>query len=71
MAPFAGIELFNVRKPPVTWRDYFVATFGNITDEAIMEYIENQDKTAILRSAEGRAFIQLQLNPNPPAKSRW
>jgi len=25
-------------------RGYFVATSGNITDEIIMEYIENQDK---------------------------
>lgn len=25
-------------------RGYFVATSGNITDEVIMEYIENQDK---------------------------
>ena len=26
-------------------RGYFVATSGNITDEVIMEYIENQDKS--------------------------
>lgn len=25
-------------------RGYFVATYGNITDEMIMEYIENQDE---------------------------
>jgi putative transposase len=25
-------------------RGYFVATSGNITDEMIMDYIENQDK---------------------------
>jgi putative transposase len=27
-------------------RGYFVATSGNITDEVIMEYIENQDKNS-------------------------
>ena len=26
-------------------RGYFVATSGNITDEMIMEYIENQDNS--------------------------
>jgi len=29
---------------PLWARGYFVATSGNITDEAIMEYIQNQDE---------------------------
>lgn len=29
---------------PLWGRGYFVATSGNITDEAILEYIQNQDK---------------------------
>ena len=60
-------------------RGYFAATSGAITDEMIMEYIENQDDDAEKRG-DSFTVLDAQLQDfsplfmcqlNPPAFSRW
>jgi len=55
-------------------RGYFVASSGDITDEAISEYINNQDIAENMNSDNfgmSELLAVLAASTNPPASSRW